>query len=125
MAKPAAKNLFLIRRKHLKMTRRELGEKIGVTEGTLFLWETDRSAPPLTRTSSLALALDLKQEEVEQEILRITRVTGKLGQTTPAAAPITAKNAGPSTISGRLPSQSQTYAKRSRRKKPAFKSTFG
>lgn len=41
-------------RERERLTRREAGDRLCVTEQTVYLWETGQSAPPRTRIAAVA-----------------------------------------------------------------------
>jgi len=67
-------NLFLKRRKELKLTRFEMAIKIGgITPSALAAWETERAVPKLSQVPLISRGYEITESQVEREILAIGR----------------------------------------------------
>ena len=58
------KTILANRRKELKLTQRDLAQKINVSDKTISKWETGASYPDLTIINSLAKALDMNVNDL-------------------------------------------------------------
>ena len=58
------RNIIVVNRKKLKLTQRELAERINVSDKQISKWETGISYPDVTIINSLAKALEISVSEL-------------------------------------------------------------